>query len=128
MQKTVKNVAQSWANQTVQQAQNRVSQLVIKPGNSSQFYNLKFKLSTLRNNDIRIGFSIPTITKNGERKPYGIYIHKGVGKGTKAGQQGNTDRIAKPWLMPIIDSQIEVLAEELSSRISDNIVKNIMVR
>lgn len=124
---TVKTIANTWANQTLSEAQTNIHALGIKPGNNSQFYNLKQSTRTLRNKDVRIGFSVPTIVVNGVRKPYGIYVHKGVGKGTKAGEQGNTNRIEKPWLIPVIEKNLNRLAQNIAENISNEIINSMKI-
>ena len=125
---SVKTIANTWANEVLRTAQTNVSTLQIKPSNNSQFYNLKQNTRTLRNGDVRIGFSVPTSVIDGVRKPYGIYVHKGVGKGTKAGQQGNNNRIAKPWLTPNIERSIPILSARIADSISNQILKNIRIQ
>lgn len=51
-------------------------------------------------------------------KKSGIFIHKGVGRGTSAGQVGTTTRKAKEWFNPVV----EEFADELMNAVADEMV------
>jgi hypothetical protein len=57
-----------------------------------------------------------------------IYVHKGVGRGTKISQVGNTNRKAKPWFNPIIEKNIDALADIVAEELGSGIVNNILIR
>jgi hypothetical protein len=57
-----------------------------------------------------------------------IYVHKGVGRGTKISQVGNTNRKAKPWFNPIIEQNIDGLADIVAEELGSGIVNNILIR
>ena len=45
---------------------------------------------------------------------YGVFYHKGVGRGNPAGSSAGTkalNRVAKPWLNPVLDSRVDALAD-----------------
>lgn len=48
-------------------------------------------------------------------KRSGVFVHKGVGRGTKASQVGTTKRVAKEWFNPIV----EEFADELVEKVAD---------
>jgi hypothetical protein len=60
-----------------------------------------------------------------------VYVHKGVGRGwpiSRAGQSSNFGRIPKPFFNPVIDKNINALAEHVAKTKADMIVKNIHIR
>jgi hypothetical protein len=57
-----------------------------------------------------------------------IYVHKGVGRGTKISQVGSTNRKAKPWFNPVIEANIDALADIVAEEIGSGIVNNILIR
>lgn len=68
----------------------------------------KFSLDSGMINRIRFNF-----------KKSGIYVHKGVGRGTKASQVGQTNRKPKEWFNP----ELEAFANELIEEIADETVE-----
>jgi hypothetical protein len=57
-----------------------------------------------------------------------IYVHKGVGRGTKISEVGNTRRKAKPWFNPVIDQNIEELADIVASEMGAAIINNLLIK
>lgn len=57
-----------------------------------------------------------------------IFVHKGVGNGTKAGEQGKSSRKEKPWFNPVVDKNIEDLADAVAEAAADMIVTNLRIR
>lgn len=57
-----------------------------------------------------------------------IYVHKGVGRGTKISEVGNTRRVAKPWFNPVIERRIDALADIVAEELGSGIVNNILIR
>jgi hypothetical protein len=51
-------------------------------------------------------------------KRSGVMVHKGVGRGTKAGEVGSGKRTPKPWFNPVV----EEFVEELSNAVADEMV------
>lgn len=47
-------------------------------------------------------------------KRSGVFVHKGVGRGTTIGQVGSTGRKAKPWFNPIIEKYADDLMENVA--------------
>lgn len=52
-------------------------------------------------------------------KKSGVFVHKGVGRGTTAAQAGSTNRKAKEWFNPVV----EEFADELASAVADELVE-----
>jgi hypothetical protein len=67
----------------------------------------------------RIGFSIPR---------HMVYVHKGVGRGTTIEQVGNTKRKPKPWYNPVIDKNIDKLADIVAEGIGGSIINNLLIK
>lgn len=44
-------------------------------------------------------------------KKEGVFVHKGVGRGTKASQVGSTKRQAKEWFNPVVEKAADDMAE-----------------
>ena len=57
-----------------------------------------------------------------------VFVHKGVGKGTPISRQGQTSRVAKEWFNPVMDKNIEDLADTLAEKQADLIVNNLEIR
>jgi hypothetical protein len=57
-----------------------------------------------------------------------IYVHKGVGRGTRIDQVGNTNRKAKPWFNPVIENNIDALADIVAEEMGSGIINNILIR
>jgi hypothetical protein len=57
-----------------------------------------------------------------------VFVHKGVGRGTKISQVGSTKRKAKPWLNPIIDRNLDRLADIVADHHGTLIVNALMIR
>lgn len=57
-----------------------------------------------------------------------IYVHKGVGRGTKISQVGNTKRVAKPWFNPVIEANIDGLADIVAEEMGSAIVNKLLIR
>ena len=53
-----------------------------------------------------------------------VFVHKGVGKGRPAAQPGT----AKEWFNPVIDADIEKLADIVANNQGDMIVSNLLIR
>lgn len=51
-------------------------------------------------------------------KRSGVFVHKGVGRGTKASQVGSTNRQPKEWFNPVV----EKFTDELSDAVADEMV------
>lgn len=67
----------------------------------------------------RISFKIPK---------HMIYVHKGVGKGTPIEMAGTTNRKAKPWFDPVVENNIEELADIVAEETGNAIVNNLLIR
>lgn len=57
-----------------------------------------------------------------------IFVHKGVGRGTKINEVGNTKRVAKPWFNPVIEANIDNLADIVAEETGDAIVNNLLIQ
>jgi hypothetical protein len=67
----------------------------------------------------RISYTIPR---------HMIYVHKGVGRGTKIDQVGNTNRKAKPWFNPVIDANINKLADTVAEELGTEIINKMLIK
>lgn len=61
-------------------------------------------------------------------KKSGIFVHKGVGRGTKASQVGSTNRKAKEWFNPVIEEFADELAEALADEIVELTFNSIKIK
>lgn len=57
-----------------------------------------------------------------------IYVHKGVGRGTKISEVGNTNRKPKPWFNPVVDANIDELADIVATEMGAAIVNNLLIK
>lgn len=60
-----------------------------------------------------------------------IFVHKGVGRGwpaAKAGTPSNFGRIPKPFFNPVIDKEIDALANHVAGAKADIIVNKIHIK
>ncbi len=61
-------------------------------------------------------------------KKSGVFVHKGVGRGTTASQVGTTNRTAKEWFNPIVDKVADELVEEMADEMVDVIFNSIKIK
>ncbi len=66
----------------------------------------------------RISFRIPR---------HMIFVHKGVGRDTPIEKVGQTNRKAKPWFNPVIDKNIDELADIAAEEIGGAIINNLLI-
>jgi hypothetical protein len=52
-------------------------------------------------------------------KKEGVYVQKGVGRGTTASQAGTTNRKAKDWFNSVVEDTADELAEELADEFAE---------
>lgn len=57
-----------------------------------------------------------------------VFVHKGVGKGVPAGFSGSTTRKPKPWFNPVVEYDIDRLADIVAENQGDMIVENLTIR
>lgn len=57
-----------------------------------------------------------------------IFVHKGVGRGTTIGQAGTTNRKAKPWFNPVIEENIDDLADIVAEEMGSEIVNKLLIK
>lgn len=117
--------AASWAKKEERLIKDRMGSLGIKHRLNSKSTASAISLLTAKTYKWkgainRIGFKFPI---------HMIYVHYGVGKGTKAGQQGNTKREAKNWLNSVLSSTegVEKLADEMANYEADIIANHIFI-
>ena len=67
----------------------------------------------------RISYSIPR---------HMIFVHKGVGRGTKISQVGNTNRKPKPWFNPVVDANIDKLADTVAEELGTEIINKMLIK
>lgn len=80
---------------------------------------LKAKLR-LRSGEVSsIGISFPR---------HGVFVHKGVGKGTPVSRIGTTKRKAKPFLNPVLDKNLVRLSEIAADHMGNITVNSIKIK
>lgn len=57
-----------------------------------------------------------------------IFVHKGVGRGTPIGKAGTTNRKAKPWFNPVIEENIDDLADIVAEEMGSEIVNKLLIK
>lgn len=57
-----------------------------------------------------------------------VFVHKGVGKGVPSGFTGSTTRRPKEWFNPIMEKDIEKLADTVANNQADIIVSNLLIK
>lgn len=67
----------------------------------------------------RISFKIPR---------HMVFVHKGVGRGTRISQVGTTKRKPKPFLNPVIEKNIGKLAEVVADHQGTMVVNALMIK
>lgn len=113
-----------WANDRMPDLRTSIAQAGIKhvkrsPSKRAAVNSLR---KTLRKNKgiiSNIGYSIPR---------HMVFVEKGVGRGTTIGQAGNTTRRAKPWYNPVIDKNIEDLADIVAEELGSAIINNLLIK
>lgn len=58
----------------------------------------------------------------------GVFVHKGVGRGTKASQVGSTNRKPKPWFNPIVEEVVNELASDVADEIADIDLNKLLIK
>lgn len=61
-------------------------------------------------------------------KKSGVFVHKGVGRGTTASQVGTTNRTAKEWFNPILEQVADELVEDMADEMVDVIFNSIKIK
>lgn len=61
-------------------------------------------------------------------KKSGVFVHKGVGKGTPIEKVGSTTRKAKPWFNPVIEEYANKMMEEVADEYVDVAFNQILIR
>ena len=61
-------------------------------------------------------------------KKSGVFVHKGVGKGTPIEKVGQTTRKAKPWFNPVIEKYADELMEQVADEWVDVAFNKILIR
>ncbi len=57
-----------------------------------------------------------------------IFVHKGVGRGTPIEKAGTTKRKAKPWFNPVIERNIDQLADIVAEELGSALVNNLLIK
>lgn len=57
-----------------------------------------------------------------------VFVHKGVGRGTKISQVGSTNRVAKPWFNPVIERKLDELVDIVAENQMTMILNSILIR
>lgn len=61
-------------------------------------------------------------------KKSGVFVHKGVGKGTPIEKVGSTTRVAKPWFNPVIEKYANEMMEAVADEYVDVAFNQILIR
>lgn len=111
----------TWTNGTKSDLKVEMRRLRIKNYSGQLSGKLRSTVSTKRTTQepFKIAFKFPR---------YGVFVHKGVGKGTKAAQVGNTNRIAKDWFNGPIQKRLGKLADIAERNYADAAVRSIFIK
>lgn len=114
----------AWGKSRVPELQQEMDRLGIR--HSANSSSAKAARNSLRNTNRknrglinRISFSIPR---------HMVYVAKGVGRGTTASQVGTTNRRAKNWFNPVIDRNIDKLADIVAEEIGGALINNLLIK
>jgi len=67
----------------------------------------------------RIGYTMPR---------HMIYVHKGVGRGTPIERVGESGRKAKEWYNPVVEKEVEGLADIMAQELGAGIINRLLIR
>ncbi|MEP7375533.1 MAG: hypothetical protein ABI675_19465 [Chitinophagaceae bacterium] len=114
----------AWAKDTKDKAINELDALGVQASSQSKSpIPLRRALRTVvtRKDGItnRISFKIPR---------YAIFLHKGVGRGTKISEAGSGKRVAKQFLNPPIENNLDKLADIVADNHGTLIVNALTIR
>lgn len=113
-----------WGNSTAAKLRSQVVSLGIKHTSKSPSPRAAINSISARYRERdglinRVGYVIPR---------HMIYVHKGVGRGTSIEQVGNTKRQAKPWFNPVIEKNIDELADIIANDLGNSIINNLFIK
>lgn len=113
-----------WSQATKGKLVSRIQELNIRHSDRSKSPKAAEKSLTVRTPKkdkliSRVSYAIPR---------HMIYVHKGVGRGTTISQVGNTNRVAKPWFNPVIEENIDELADIVAEEIGSEIINKLLIR
>ncbi len=113
-----------WANKTKSDAISKMDELGIQASSKSKSrvpLRRAIKASVRKKDGMpdRISFKLPR---------YAIMRHKGVGRGTKITDVGTTPRTPAPFLNPVIEQNIDELADIVAERQGNLIVNALTIR
>ncbi|HEU4634341.1 MAG TPA: hypothetical protein VFS22_10165 [Flavisolibacter sp.] len=57
-----------------------------------------------------------------------VFVHKGVGRGTKITDVGTTNRRAKPWFNPVIEKRMEELVQTVADHQGTMVLNAVLIR
>jgi hypothetical protein len=57
-----------------------------------------------------------------------VFVHKGVGRGTKITDVGSTNRVAKPWFNPVIEKKLDELVDIVADHQGAMVLNAIMIK
>jgi hypothetical protein len=57
-----------------------------------------------------------------------VFVHKGVGRGTKISQVGSTGRKAKPWFNPVIEKALPNLADIVADHSGTMVLNAVIIK
>lgn len=113
-----------WSKETLAKLRAKISELGIRHAansNSPKAAERSLAVRTPKRDGLihRVSYSMPR---------HMIYVHKGVGRGTKITEVGNTKREAKPWFNPVIEENIDELATIVAEEMGSEIVNKLLIR
>lgn len=109
-------LVQSWGRETLVKLKANISATGITYSNPSSLKRVGVKFRRKRGEIDRISFNMPR---------HGIFVHLGVGRGTPKSKIGQTKRQAKEWFNPVIEKEIDKLADGLAENTAETISNNI---
>lgn len=107
-----------WGRATLLQLKARIGSLGIKYSADSSMRKISVGYKKSSTEIKRIVFKMPR---------HAIFVHRGVGRGTSISQVGSTNRVAKEWFTPVIDQNIESLADEVAANTADILTNSVRI-
>lgn len=108
-----------WAKKTASDLNSLENILQIKHSPGSNWQSLSYGNKSQTGIINRVSFKM---------QRHAIFVHKGVGRGTPISMVGQTKRKAKPWFNPVIDKNIDSLADIVADSAADLIVNNVQIK
>lgn len=119
----VNQAIRKWGNKTHKQLLREIIRLNIKNRKNSRspksaINSISLRFRTRGGVINRIGWVMPR---------HMIYVHKGVGKDTPIEKAGTTNRKAKEWYNPVVDQNMEELADVVAAELGQAIINKLAI-